>query len=141
MTHSYEQDFYAWTQEQAHLLRAGNLLNIDINHLAEEIEDMGRSEKRTLSSRLEILLIHLLKWQFQPTHRGNSWQLTICEQRIRLAEHLADNPSLWSALDERLGKSYKLAILGAGKETGMNNFPPICPYTIEQILQETFFPE
>ena len=92
----YEQDFYAWANEQAALLRSGRVSDADLEHIAEEIESMGRSEKRELISRLKLLLAHLLKWQFQPTLRGNSWRLTIEEQRRDVAEHLADNPSLKS---------------------------------------------
>ena len=73
----YDHNFYAWTQQQSHLLRIEQLQLIDIQNLAEEIEDMGRAEKHELESRLEILLMHLLKWQFQPSHRSRSWQLTI----------------------------------------------------------------
>jgi hypothetical protein len=80
---THENDFYAWTQEQAHLLRTGQLHQIDLQNIAEEIEDMGRSERRQLESRLEILIMHLLKWQFQPNLRSRSWQLTIKEQRLR----------------------------------------------------------
>ena len=75
----YDHDFYAWTQEQSHLLRTEQLQLIDIQNLAE---DMGRAEKHELESRLEILLMHLLKWQFQPSHRSRSWQLAIKEQRL-----------------------------------------------------------
>jgi hypothetical protein len=74
---SYDNDFYAWTQEQANLLRTGELHQIDWQNIAEEIEDMGRAEKRQLESRLEILVMHLLKWQFQPNLHSRSWQLTI----------------------------------------------------------------
>lgn len=137
----YESDFYAWTQRQAALLRGGRYAEIDFEHLAEEIEDMGKSEKRTLESRLEVLLMHLLKWQFQPDYRGKSWMLTIKEQRIRLAEHLQDNPSLKAALAPSVEKVYKLAVLGAERETGLEIFPPNCPYALEQIFDAGFFPD
>ena len=81
---THEKDFYAWTQEQSQLLKTGQLHQIDWQNIAEEIEDMGRSEKRQLESRLELLIMHLLKWQFQPNLRSRSWQLTIKEQRLRL---------------------------------------------------------
>src|ERR1700723_1229460 len=90
----YEQDFYAWANEQAALLRAGRVSDADLEHVADEIESMGRSEKRELVSRLKVLLTHLLKWQFQSTLRGTSWRLTIEEQRREVAEHLSDDPSL-----------------------------------------------
>src|ERR1700712_4659540 len=94
----YDQDFYAWANEQAGLLRAGRLSEADIEHIAEEIESMGRSEKRELVNRLTVVLLHLLKWQFQPVLRGSSWRLTLEEQRNQLEDHIADNPSLKSVV-------------------------------------------
>ena len=91
---AYDTDFYAWANEQAALLRSGRLAEADIANIAEEIETMGRAEKRELVSRLTILLVHLLKWRFQPNLRGRSWRLTIKEQRKEVLNHLADNPSL-----------------------------------------------
>src|SRR3977135_2624419 len=96
----YDTDFYAWANEQAALLRAGRLAEADIENIAEEIETMGRSEKRELVSRMSVLLLHLLKWQFQPARRGNSWRLSIENTRYQLEEHLDDNPSLKSQLDQ-----------------------------------------
>jgi hypothetical protein len=90
----YEKDFYAWTQEQANLIRQGKFNEIDTLHIIDEIESMGRSEKRALKSRLAVLLMHLLKWQYQPTFRGVSWTITIRNQRWEIAELLEDNPSL-----------------------------------------------
>ena len=138
---NYDRDFYAWTQEQAHLLRTGQLQLIDIQHLAEEIEDMGRAEKRELASRLEILLMHLLKWQFQPSKRSRSWQLTIKEQRLRLQKHLKQNPSLKTAIAEVFDDAYQLATISAEKETGLDGFPEICSYTSEQTLLDGFLPD
>ena len=89
MTALHEQDFYAWTQEQAALLKFGRLAELDVQHLIEELENMGASEKRELISRLEILLIHLLKWQYQPALQSRSWLLTIEEQRLQLEDHLS----------------------------------------------------
>jgi hypothetical protein len=136
----YEQDFYAWTQEQTQFLRSGQWQLIDIQNLAEEIEDMGRAEKRELESRLEVLLMHLLKWQFQPSLRSRNWQLTIKEQRLRLQRHLKQNPSLKSAIPD-IFAVYQLAVVSAERETGLDIFPDICPYTFEQILVEAFLPE
>src|SRR5690242_16652631 len=87
----YETDFYRWTAEQAELLRAGRLNAVDITHIAEELDALGRSEKRELVSRLSVLLAHLLKWQHQPSRRRKSWRLSIENARIDIAEHLADN--------------------------------------------------
>lgn len=116
----YEVDFYAWTIEQAGLLRAGRLSEADIENIAEEIESMGRREKRELVNRLTVLLVHLLKWQAQPAFRGDSWRLTILEHRRRLAEHLKDDPSLRGALAETMATAYGFALLGAQKETGLH---------------------
>ncbi|MDJ0680442.1 MAG: DUF29 domain-containing protein [Xenococcaceae cyanobacterium MO_167.B52] len=104
----YQTDFYAWTQQQAELLRNKKIEQLDWSNLAEEIEDMGRSEKRQLESRLEVLIMHLLKWQFQPNLRSRSWQLTIKEQRLRLEKLLAENPSLKSKLTDTKEKVYPL---------------------------------
>jgi len=90
----YEQDVVAWANEQATLLRAGNLSAIDIKHIAEEIEDLGKSEQRELMSRMSVLLTHLLKWEFQPSRRSKSWQFTIRTQRKEVAYVLSEAPSL-----------------------------------------------
>src|SRR5690348_13781708 len=90
----YEEDFYAWTVEQAHLLRSGDLSAIDIENIAEEIESMGRSDRRAIESRLAVLLTHLLKWQIQERMRSRSWAGTIGEQRRRIAKLLRESPSL-----------------------------------------------
>ena len=90
----YDQDFVAWANEQTALLRAGRLSEADIGHIAEEIESMGKTDKRELVSRLTVLLLHLLKWHVQPDRRGPSWEANITVQRDDLADHLNDNPSL-----------------------------------------------
>ena len=137
---SYDHDFYAWTQDQSQLLRTGQLQLIDVQNLAEELEDMGRAEKRELESRLEILLMHLLKWQFQPSKRSRSWQLTIKEQRLRLQKHLKQNPSLKAAIADVFDDAYQLAVVSAEKETGLDIFPEICPYNADQVLLDSFLP-
>ena len=143
MASLYEQDFYAWTHEQAGLLRAGNLVEADITHIIEEMESMGRSERRELVNRLTVLLLHLLKWRFQPALRGNSWRLSIKEQRIRLAAHLEDNPSLKAELDWAILQAYRLAALEAERETGLSEstFPTTCPFSFAQMMDERFWPE
>src|ERR1700733_7061540 len=139
----YDQDFYAWASEQAVLLREGRLSEADIEHIAEEIESMGKSEKRELVSRLTALLLHLLKWQHQPAFRGTSWRLTLEERRNRLEDHLADNPSLKSSLFETVVAAYRNAVLGAARETGRdrNVFPIACPWSFEQLMDPNFYPE
>ena len=137
----HDHDFYAWTQEQAQLLRTGQFNQIDFRNIAEEIADMGRSEKRELESRLELLLMHLLKWQFQSNLRSRSWQLTIKEQRLRLEKLLAENPSLNSFLADSLEKIYQLAIISAERETGLSSFPESCPYSLTEIFTSEFLPD
>lgn len=137
---THNNDFYAWTQEQAHLLRTRQFNQIDFHQIAEEIEDMGRSEKRELENRLELLLMHLLKWQFQPNLRSRSWQLTIKEQRLRLEKLLQENPSLSSFLADLLDKTYQLATIIAERETGFSSFPETCTYNLTEIFTPEFLP-
>lgn len=139
----YDTDFYAWANQQAALLRAGKLEAADIAHIAEEIESMGRTEKRELVSRLRVLLLHLLKWQFQPGLRSRSWRLSVAEQRRELLDHLADNPSLKAKLREAIGSAYALALLAAERETGLERttFPDQCPYSYDQMVDDGFWPD
>src|ERR1700682_4982184 len=94
----YETDFYAWTQEQAQLLRERRWSDLDLDNLVDEVESVGSSEKREIRSRLKVLLTHLLKWKFQPGLRGNSWRRTIHEQRENIADIVESSPSLRSYL-------------------------------------------
>ena len=142
MSDLYERDFFAWANEQAVLLRSGKLSEADINNIAEEIESMGRSEKRELVSRLTILLLHLLKWQLQPTHRGASWEASIANARDHIADHLGDNPSLKARLPEAIASAYRYALRDASAETGMraSAFPATCPYSFNEMMDEAFWP-
>ena len=141
-TSLHELDFYAWTQQQVDLIKSGNLVDIDFEHVLEEIESMGASERRELISRLAVLLAHLLKWHYQPSFRGRSWQLTIKEQRRQLQRHLKDNPSLHARLDEFIADSYIDSVLLAAKETGLDEsaFPVQCPYAQDDLLNPEFYP-
>lgn len=141
-TSLYEQDFYAWANQQAALLRAGQLSAADIEHIAEEIESMGKTEKRELVNRLAVLLLHLLKWQFQPERRGSSWQATIRVQRIALARHIKDNPSLKPSVPEALDDAYSMATIEAAGETGLPEatFPSACPWSFDKVMGEGFWP-
>jgi Domain of unknown function DUF29 len=140
---SYEKDFYSWTQEQADLLRNGQFSSLDIPNLIEEIETMGRSEKRELESRLTILLLHLLKWKYQEVRRGRSWQLSIDEQRIQFEETLNENPGLKPKLDEIVQKAYRLAVIQAARETKITKavFPECCPWNLAQLIEDEFYPD
>jgi hypothetical protein len=138
---AYDDDFFAWTQEQARLLRDGELADIDVENLAEEIESVGKSDRREIRNRLIALLVHLLKWHLQPRRRSASWTDTIAEQRLQIDSVLADSPSLQSFFIEILADAYGRARAKAARETKLNAFPDECPYTPEQILSEDSLPE
>ena len=140
---TYEHDIVAWAQEQARLLRAGQYEFLDIEHLAEEIEDVGRSEQRELASRMARLLAHLLKWQYQPERRGTSWQRTIREQRRSLQRRLQKTPSLKAMLTDPdwCMDSWADAVAQAADETGLADFPEHCPWSwYEEVLREDWLP-
>ena len=134
----YEQDFYQWTQEQTEFMKAGALSQLDIPNLIEEIESMGRSEKRELRSRLTVLLMHLLKWDYQTDRRSGSWKSTINTQRMDIDFVLKDNPSLKHNLEIIIDETYRVARQRAADETGLPEsvFPLSCPYTVEQIIAD-----
>ena len=141
----YDQDFYAWTQEQANLLHNRRFSNLDISHLEEELRIKGASEKRELGNRLKVLLTHLLKWKYQPEYENKkSWQRTIREQRKEIRLHLKDNPSLKNpeTFNERFLDAYDTAIMNAAEETGLDEsiFSINCEWTIDQVLDSDFYP-
>lgn len=138
----YQTDFVAWTEQSANLIRTGQYDKLDWNAILEEIESLGKSERRELKSRLEVLIQHLLKWQYQPNLQSPSWQNTIDEQRNRLADLLEDSPCLKPYLNEVLDESYWRGRKAASNETKIpiNSFPDDCHYTIEQILDSEFLP-
>jgi len=137
----YEQDLVAWTEQQASLLRAGRLDAIDAEHLAEEIESLGASQRREMRNRLARLLQHLLKWHFQPDLRSRSWATTIRVQRDELAAVLDDSPSLRTALPDVLPRAWQLGRGWALQETGLLDLPDACPWPLEQVLAQEFLPE
>jgi hypothetical protein len=139
----YEQDFYRWLVENANLVRERRFAELDIENIAEELEALGRSEKRALLKRLAGLLMHLLKWQFQPAKRTNSWKYTIEEQRREVLDLLADSPSLRYLLQQKFTNAYASAILKAAKEMRLEKtfFPATCPFSLEQALDENFWPD
>ncbi|WP_058556050.1 DUF29 domain-containing protein [Thiohalocapsa sp. ML1] len=138
----YDEDVAAWAEEQAALLRAGQLDRLDLVNLAEEIADVGKSEQRELASRMALLLAHLLKWQFQPERQSNSWRRTIKEQRRALRFHLGQVPSLKPRLADPdwQGAIWADAVTKAIDETGMGGFPENCPWGVEEILDDGFMP-
>lgn len=139
----YDTDFHAWANQQAALLRAGKLSQADVAHIAEEIESMGRTEKRELISRLTVLLLHLLKWRQQPERRGRSWSASIRVQRRDVARLIADNPSLKSSLDQCVADAYGDAVIKASAETDLpeETFPTTCPWSVDRMMTEDFWPE
>ena len=139
-TTSYESDIVAWAREQAALIRAGRFEHLDLANIAEEIEDVGKSETRELESRMSVLLMHLLKWKYQPNFRGKSWHNTIKEQRRAVEIRLRKTPSLKPTLKDAdwLEGVWVDARISASKETGLDSdtFPRQCPWLIEQVLQD-----
>ncbi|WP_375462450.1 DUF29 domain-containing protein [uncultured Methylobacterium sp.] len=137
---AYAEDFYTWTQEQGARLRAGDLMALDLENLAEEIESLGRSQFDSLVSAWRILLLHMLKFDHQPSRRTRSWTLSIMEQRKQSGFILKDNPGLKSRLDEALERAYDVARVGASRETriALGRFPEACPYTRDEMLTRSF---
>ena len=141
----YEQDFYAWTQEQGALLRDRKTKALDYVNLAEEVESLGKSQQHALESRLEKLVLHLLKWHYQPEKRlrGQSWQRTILEQRRRIDRLLQQNPSLRPTLPALIEDSYAYIRKRTSLETRLPliTFPDTCPWGVPQILDDDFWPD
>jgi hypothetical protein len=139
----YDEDFFAWTEEQARLLRSGELSQLDLDNVAEEIESMGKSLRRELRNRLVVLIAHLLKWRYQPGFRSNSWSATIREQRRQITDLIEESPSLRPILAQDTDRLYLAGRDKAANETGLSEaiFPVECPFTPEQLLAENFRPE
>ena len=134
-TANYETDFYQWTQQQADLLRQGALSALDVENLIEEIEDMGASNRRSLGSFLDLVIMHLLKWRYQPERRSNSWKSSIRKGRHAIERLLEESPSLKPRLSVMVTAEYRRARSEAADETGLplTTFPDVCPFTAEQI--------
>ena len=139
----YDRDYVQWIEATLQQLRDRDYEQVDWENLLEEIEDMGKRERQALRSNLVVVLLHLLKWQFQPEYRTGSWAGSITEHRRRILDLLDDSPSLKSVIPEGLEKCYKSARKQAHQETGLalNLFPPECPYAVEEILDDDFCPE
>jgi hypothetical protein len=138
----YERDFYLWLEQQAALLRDGRLDELDIANLLEEIESMGRKDKKAIQSNLVVVLSHLLKYQFQPDQRSSSWRGSILEHRRRLRYDFKDSPSLRGHASEVFTQAYEDAREQASAESGLplRQFPKASPYTLEQVLDPKFLP-
>ena len=139
----YDVDVIAWAEQQAALLRAGRLEELDIAHIAEEIEDVGKSEQRELASRMTVLLMHLLRWRYQPERRGSSWRNTIAAQRHAIAVRIKRTPSLQATLRDPAWWEgvWADAVAAATAETGLGDFPAVCPWPISAIQDTTWLPD
>ncbi len=144
MDTQYQSDVVAWAHEQAQFIRAGKFDRLDLAHLAEEIEDVGKSEQRELASRMAVLLAHLLKWQFQPSRRSKSWEHTLRTQRKEVAYVLDESPSLRAKLSDLnwIDIVWSKARSQAENETGLelDTFPEFCPWSIHDVLAAEWFP-
>lgn len=139
----YDTDYLIWIKTTVEKLRVHDYSNIDWENLIEEIEDMGRSERRSLESNLIVVLTHLLKWQYQPELRSGSWKSSIVEHRRRIRKALKESPSLKPYLEEVFAECYLDAVEQASAETELpvETFPQLCPYTSAEILDSDFLPE
>jgi Domain of unknown function DUF29 len=140
---AYHKDIYLWSQENAKLLKEKRFDEIDLTHLIEEIEDMGRSEQRGIYNHQVNLIMHLLKWDYQNNIKSKSWRVSIVNARLAIAKLIKDNPSLKSLPADDLDDAYAYARELAASETGIHlkQFPAKCPYTIEEILMKDWFPD
>ena len=141
----YKQDFFEWTQTTAALIRAGKWYDIAPEALAEEVESLGARDHRELRRRLQRLVMHLLKWQYQPSGRqtGYSWRSTIQTQRQEIADLLEQSSSLRRTVPDALMARYALAREHASAQTRLPlvTFPETCPWTPEQLLNTDLWPE
>jgi len=140
---AYEQDRHAWATHTATLLRQGRMKEVDLTHLTEELDSMGASERRELYSRLKVLLVHLLKWRYQPERQSDSWGYTIDEQRDQLIYLLRQSPSLKPTVPAVLEEAYPTARRFAARETRLPpaTFPERSPFTVDQILDPDYWPD
>ena len=138
----YDTDFAEWTRHNAELLRSGRASEADLEHIAEEIEDMGKRERRSVHNRFVRLIEHLLKWQHQPQRRGSSWLRTIVVQRQAIRRLLNENPSFRPGLANVVAEAFQdaVGIVSAVTHRESTDFPKSCPFTLEQLLSEEFLP-
>ncbi|MBE9140218.1 DUF29 domain-containing protein [Nodosilinea sp. LEGE 07088] len=136
-------DFNRWVAQTAQLLREGRWHEIDVAHLIEEVEDLGKSERRGIASQLTRLLLHLLKWQYQPQRRSDSWLDSITDARTQIELAIEDSPSLRSYPAEKLEESYQRARRQAAKQTRIeiSAFPDVCPYSLDLVVAEDWLPD
>ena len=142
MSADYSSDFSRWTEETGRLLREGRWQHVDVEHLIAEVEDLGKSERRGIASQLTRLLLHLLKWQYQPQRRSDSWLDSIADARLQIELAMQDSPSLRDYPSDQLARFYALGRSGAAKQTGMplSTFPEQCPYALDDVLSDDWLP-
>jgi hypothetical protein len=140
----YERDYYSWALQQARALKEHRMEDLDWENLSDEVESLAKTERREFRSRLEVLLEHLLKWQFQASRRSRSWRTTIAQQRLKIAEHLDENPGLKPSVTDILAQAYKAArleVTGRYLRPSDPQPPASCPWTFEQVMDEQFWPD
>lgn len=143
MTSSYSTDFSLWVQQTAQFLKEERWHDVDVEHLIKEIEGVGVSERRAIVSQLVRLLLHLLKWHYQPARRSDSWLDSMTDARTQISLTIEDSPSLKNYPQEQLNLCYERARRQAAKQTGqsLSVFPEVCPYSIDLVLNEDWLPE
>jgi len=143
MTTAYDVDFDCWAREQAQALKAGDFQKLDLENLAEEIESLSKSDRRAIQSFLTRILFHLLKWCYQPEQRSGSWRNSVEDSRFAIRQILKDSPSLRTCTRQALEDAYQHARRKNPENPAVNprQFPSVCPWTIEQVLDDEFWPE
>jgi hypothetical protein len=141
--YTYGGDFYDWTMKTSKLLREGRISEVNLEQIAEEIEDMGKSDKRALSSYLKLLMVHLLKWHYQPAYRSISWKLSVTNARDEIRDLLKESPSLNTKMEQLMADRYAAARKRASLETGLapESFPDACPFSVEKLLDDEYWPD
>ncbi len=139
---NYEKDYYNWLLETAYLLEEGRFSELDIPNLVDEIESIGKSQKRAIESYLKVLFLHLLKWKYQPSHRSGSWKASIRNSHWGIHKRIKESPSLKNYPAEIMQECYKIARENAADETGLSLeiLPETPELDIEQVLDDTFLP-
>ena len=139
----YDSDYYQWLNVTATLLSEGRLNDLDVPNLLDELEAMGKSQKRAIESYLKVLLLHLLKWNYQPTMRSGRWRSSIRNSRLGISDRIEESPSLRELPELILEKCYRVARSNAADETGLDQsvFPKVCPFTVAELLHEDFLPD
>lgn len=136
-------DFHAWLQQSARLIREHRWQELDAELLADEVEDLGKRERRGIASQWTRLLAYLLKWRIAPARRSDSWRDSIADARLQVQLALDDSPSLRGYPAEQLGACYAKARRAAVQQTGLaiTQFPETCPFALADILDDAWLPD